>query len=64
MNQKDPNLHYGYQRMTTALKIIGYLVNHRKVSLLSKTNKTDIEVLPIIKVQQTLIHVHDKSISF
>ena len=31
MNQKDPDLHYGYQRMTTALKIIGYLINHKKV---------------------------------
>jgi len=31
INQKDPDLHYGYQRMTTALKILGYLINHKKV---------------------------------
>ena len=31
--------------------------------LVKKINKKDMEVLPIIRVQQTLIHVHDKSIS-
>jgi len=36
--QKDPDTNYGYRKMTTALMIIGYIINHKKVYRLMKEN--------------------------
>jgi len=47
-NHTDPDLRYGYQRMTKALQIQGYIINHKKVyrlmkehQLLQERRKTD-----------------------
>lgn len=37
-NHKDPDLRYGYKKMTTELKIKGYEINHKKVYRLMKEN--------------------------
>ena len=37
-NHKDPDLCYGYHTMTTELQIQGYIINHKKVYRLMKTN--------------------------
>jgi putative transposase len=34
----DPDLYYGYRRMTMYLKLLGYLINHKKVYRLMKQN--------------------------
>jgi len=36
LNHGDPDLSYGYKRMTTALQIAGYQINHKKVYRLMK----------------------------
>ena len=38
INHSDPDLHYGYQRMTASLQINGYLINHKKVYRLMKAH--------------------------
>jgi putative transposase len=38
-NHSDPDLAYGYQRMTKYLQILGYLINHKKVYRLMKKNE-------------------------
>ena len=47
-NHADPDLHYGYKRMTTELQIAGYRINHKKVyrimkeeNFLHQNNKAD-----------------------
>jgi len=37
-NHSDPDLHYGYQRMTGHLKMLGYQINHKKVYRIMKEN--------------------------
>jgi len=36
--QKDPDTDYGYRKMTFALMILGYIINHKKVYRLMKEN--------------------------
>lgn len=38
-NHDDPDLHYGYQRMTSFLQLLGYLINHKKVYRLMGENQ-------------------------
>ena len=33
---QDPDTDYGYHKMTSALKLIGYQINHKKVYRLMK----------------------------
>ncbi|MGF7141580.1 DDE-type integrase/transposase/recombinase [Roseimarinus sediminis] len=37
--QEDPDTDYGYRKMTVALMIIGYVINHKKVYRLMKENQ-------------------------
>lgn len=37
--QKDPDTNYGYHKMTRALMILGYLINHKKVYQLMDKNQ-------------------------
>ena len=36
INHLDPDLSYGYKRMTTELQILGYQINHKKVYRIMK----------------------------
>jgi len=38
-NHEDPDLHYGYRRMTAHLKLSGFRINHKKVYRLMKENE-------------------------
>ncbi len=38
-NHKDPDLHYGYRKMTSYLQILGFIINHKKVYRLMKIHQ-------------------------
>ena len=48
-NHSDPDLVYGYRRMTTQLQILGYLINHKKVYRLMKENQLLLKKKRIVK---------------
>ncbi|MDY6801508.1 MAG: DDE-type integrase/transposase/recombinase [Bacteroidota bacterium] len=51
--QKDPDTDYGYRKMTFALMILGYIINHKKVYRLMKENSLLKEVIK--KAQRTFV---------
>ncbi len=57
-NHLDPDLAYGYQRMTKHLQIQGYLINHKKVYRLMKENE-----LLRLKVKQEKSYVKYRKVA-
>jgi len=51
--QKDPDTDYGYRKMTFALMILGYIINHKKVYRLMKENLLLKDVIK--KAQRTFV---------